>query len=37
MYVVIEALQAGQHIIIYCEVLRVRKTRYYFKNYSEFH
>jgi hypothetical protein len=33
MYVVVEALQAGQHKIIYCKVLRVRKMRYYFKNY----
>jgi hypothetical protein len=29
--VVVEALRAGQHKIVYCEVLRVRKTRYYFK------
>ncbi len=28
MYVVVEALRAGQHKIIYCGVLRVRKTRY---------
>ncbi len=34
MYVVLEALRAGQHKNIYCGVLRVRKTRYYIKNYS---
>jgi hypothetical protein len=34
MYVVLEALRAGQHKNIYCGVLQVRKTRYYFKNYS---
>jgi hypothetical protein len=32
--VVLEALRAGQHKNIYCGVLRVRKTRYYIKNYS---
>jgi hypothetical protein len=34
MYVVLEALRTGQHKNIYCGVLRVRKTRYYIKNYS---
>ncbi len=34
MYVVLEALQAGQHKIIYYGVLQVRKMRYYFKIYS---
>jgi hypothetical protein len=33
--VVLEALRAGQHKNIYCGVLRVRKTRYYIKNYSQ--
>jgi hypothetical protein len=32
--VVLEALRAGQHKNIYCGVLRVRKMRYYIKNYS---
>ncbi len=34
MYVLLEALRAGQHKNIYCGVLRVRKTWYYFMNYS---
>ena len=34
MYVVVEAQQAGQHKFVYCEVLRVRNMRYYFKNNS---
>jgi hypothetical protein len=36
MYVVLKALRASQHKNIYCGVLRVRKTRYYFKNYSTY-
>jgi hypothetical protein len=32
MYVVVEAKRAGQHKFVYCEVLRVRNMRYYFKN-----
>jgi hypothetical protein len=34
MYVVVEAKRAGQHKFVYCEVLRVRNMRYYFKNNS---
>jgi hypothetical protein len=36
MYVVVEAKRAGQHKFVYCEVLRVRNMRYYFKNNSCF-